>query len=79
MALSPAQCPEAKRAFHAPSHLQSMLYWCSRYTSGVPVEKAHQSVSSCCSSGSVGGQWGFGNEFTQLSLGEKQGVLGMES
>lgn len=47
--------------------------------SGVPVEKALQFVSSCCSSGSAGGQWGFGNEVTQLSCGRKQGVLGMES
>lgn len=43
------------------------------------MEKALQFVSSCCSSGSAGGQWGFGNEVTQLSCGQKQGVLGMES
>lgn len=36
-------------------------------------------MSSCCSSGSAGGQWGFGNEVMQLSLGGEQGVLGMES
>lgn len=54
------------------SHLQGMLYWCIRHTPGVPVEEALQFVSLCCSGGSAGGQWGFGNEVTQLSLEESR-------